>query len=88
MGQIDRRALGRIVFGPRTEQQTALRDLERIVHPKIRQTFIERIAQAAEAGKAMALLDAAVLFEAGWNDLCHSVVFIQVPREERIARVA
>ena len=33
------------------------------------------------------LLDAAVLFEAGWNDLCHAVVFIDVPRDERYGRL-
>jgi dephospho-CoA kinase len=33
------------------------------------------------------LLDAAVLFEAGWNDLCHTIVFVDVPRSERLGRL-
>jgi dephospho-CoA kinase len=33
------------------------------------------------------LLDAAVLFEAGWNDLCHAIVFIEVPRAQRLGRL-
>ncbi len=86
-GQINRKALGQVVFGSNREQQSARDDLERIVHPKIRETIAGKIANSAAAGKWAVLLDAAVLFEAGWNDLCHAVVFIDVPRDERLARL-
>jgi dephospho-CoA kinase len=86
-GQINRKSLGQVVFGSSREQQSARDDLERIVHPKIRETIAGRIANSAAAGKRAVLLDAAVLFEAGWNDLCHAVVFIDVPRDERLARL-
>jgi dephospho-CoA kinase len=86
-GQIDRRSLGQIVFGPSDEKHAARRDLERIVHPRIRETFEKRIAEAEAAKKHAVLLDAAVLFEAGWNDLCHAIVFIDVPRGERLRRL-
>lgn len=49
--------------------------------------FEKRIAEAAAAEKSAVLLDAAVLFEAGWNDLCHAIVFIDVPRIERLGRL-
>jgi dephospho-CoA kinase len=86
-GQIDRRCLGQMVFGASDEQQVARRDLERIVHPRIRETFEKRIVEAARSGKRGVLLDAAVLFEAGWNDLCHAIVFIEVPRAQRLGRL-
>ena len=86
-GQINRKALGQVVFGSNREQQSARDDLERIVHPRIRETIAGKIANSAAAGKRAVLLDAAVLFEAGWNDLCHAVVFIDVPRDERLARL-
>jgi len=86
-GQIDRRAMGQLVFGPGEEKQTARHDLERIVHPQIRETFEKRIAEAEAANKRAVLLDAAVLFEAGWNDLCHAIVFVDVPRGERLGRL-
>jgi dephospho-CoA kinase len=86
-GQIDRRSLGRVVFGPGEANHSARHDLERIVHPRIRETFVKRITEA-EAGKKQAvLLDAAVLFEAGWNELCHTIVFVDVPRGERLSRL-
>jgi dephospho-CoA kinase len=86
-GQINRKAMGQVVFGSGREHQSARDDLERIVHPKIREAIAGKIASSAAAGKRAVLLDAAVLFEAGWNDLCHSVVFIDVPRDERLARL-
>jgi dephospho-CoA kinase len=86
-GQINRKTLGQVVFGSSREHQSARVDLERIVHPKIRETIAGKIANSAAAGKRAVLLDAAILFEAGWNDLCHAVVFIDVPRDERIARL-
>lgn len=86
-GQIDRKALGHIVFGPKDDQQLARRDLERIVHPQIRELLEKRIDAAAAGGRTAILLDAAVLFEAGWNDLCHAVVFIDAPREQRLSRL-
>jgi dephospho-CoA kinase len=86
-GQIDRRAMGQRVFGPSDEKHAARRDLERIVHPHIRETFEKRIAEAKAAKNQAVLLDAAVLFEAGWNDLCHAIVFVDVPRGERLRRL-
>jgi dephospho-CoA kinase len=85
--EVDRGALGRMVFGPTAEQQNARRQLEQIVHPRIRETFQRRIDEALAAGKRIVLLDAAVLFEAGWNDLCHAVVYIDVPRNQRAERL-
>lgn len=34
------------------------------------------------------LLDAAVLFEAGWDELCDAVVFVEVPEAIRLERVS
>jgi dephospho-CoA kinase len=87
LGHVDRKALGRAVFGPQEDNKSALADLERIVHPRIREAFEHRIADAAAAGRSAVLLDAAVLFEAGWNDLCNAVVFVDVPIEERRRRL-
>lgn len=83
--EIDRRALGRIVFADRSE----LRRLEAIVHPPMRAEF-ERLIQRAEADRSApgVVIDAAILFEAGWDDLCDSVVFVDSARPVRLARLA
>ncbi len=83
--RINRKALGAIVF----EDPTARRDLESILHPRMRRTFEKAIARTARRGQHNAvLLDAAVLIEAGWDDLCDLIVFIDAPRALRQSRLA
>jgi dephospho-CoA kinase len=85
-GDIIRSTLGRLVFGASAHQ--ARQGLEAIVHPEIR-TFLEREIRELrrQANVEAILLDAAVLLEAGWNELCDVVVFIDTPEADRIARV-
>ena len=88
-GEVVRAALGRLVFGSTDEHRQARIDLERIVHPQIRKILQEQIEHAKASGDVEAVfLDAAVLFEAGWNDLCDSVVYIDAPLATRRRRVA
>lgn len=87
-GEIDRKALGREVFGSSPQHRRAKADLEAIVHPRIRQILEQEIAEAKQrSGIEAVLLDAAVLLEAGWRDLCDVVVFVDVPYPQRLARV-
>lgn len=82
--RIDRRALGGLVFN----DPAALRGLEAILHPRMRRTFERAIARAQRGERVRAVvLDAAILLEAGWNDLCDLVVFVDAPRDQRLARV-
>ena len=83
-GVIDRRRLGAIVF----QEPRARRDLEEILHPKMRRTFERAIARAARKGEVEAVvLDAAILFEAGWDDLCDRIAFVDAPADVRRARL-
>ena len=48
---------------------------------------MECLEQAARSGSYQILiLDAAILLEAGWNELCDAVVFIETPFEIRLKR--
>jgi dephospho-CoA kinase len=54
----------------------------------MRTTFSKAIARTIRRGIATAVvLDAAVLYEADWDDLCDLVVFVDAPREQRLERV-
>jgi dephospho-CoA kinase len=79
---VDRRALATIVFTD-PEARSAL---EAIVHPVMRARFAQAIDRAIEQGAPGVFLDAAILFEAGWNVLCDKVVFVDAPRSERMRR--
>jgi dephospho-CoA kinase len=83
-GKINRTALAKIVFA----NQTELAALEDILHPHIRTELDRRIqlAQKQDGLKAI-VVDAAVLFEAGWDDLCTHTIFVDAPPAARRQRV-
>ena len=84
-GAIDRRRLAQRVFGDPAE----LRALEALVWPYIGRRLREQIASArADPGGRFILLDAAVLLEAGWNDVCDRIVYVHAPRAVRLRRLA
>ena len=84
-GNVDRKALAKRVFADPDE----LVALNGILHPLMRRRMAARIADAqADPSAAGVALDAAVLFEAGWDDLCTHTVFVSAPASQRFARVA
>lgn len=85
-GRIARAKLALRVFGCHPEQQQARTQLEKIVHPEIRRELQRLIQSAVAQSIPVILLDAAVLLEAGWRDLCQRVVFIDAPAELRLQR--
>jgi dephospho-CoA kinase len=85
-GHIDRARLARVVFAAGTEAETERRYLEQLTHPEIAR-LLQQQAKALEAtGTAVAVLDAALLFEAGWDKWCQKSVFVEASRESRLAR--
>ena len=82
-GQIDRRALGGKVFGKPDE----LKKLTDIVWPEIRRLAEQEIAdEARQNPEGVVVLEAAVLLEAGWNNVGQEVWVITVKPETAIAR--
>ena len=75
---IDRKALGREVFG----DAEALRDLEEILHPLVREETDRRI-EASEAG--LFVVEIPLLFEAGRGEDFDYTVAVTVPDERRRA---
>ena len=87
-GKVDRSELARLVFGESKLQQTSLKQLESIVHPVIHRRLEQEIASARSLNQVDAiLLDAAVIVEAGWKDLCDQIVYIDCPFQQRQKRV-
>jgi dephospho-CoA kinase len=79
-GQVERARLASVVFN----NPEARRALESVTHPVIRRKA-EALLAASRA--PLAVLDAALLFEAGWHEMCDAVVFIDAPDEVRWQRV-
>ncbi len=79
-GEIDRRALGAIVFS----DPDRLKRLEEIEHPIVRRVIDQQIG---EAGKSVVALDAIKLIEAGWADKCDSIWVVNCTRDQQIERL-
>jgi len=85
-GRIDRARLAHIVFTPEPEAERERRFLEQRTHPEIRRRLVAQAGRLAHGGVPAAVLDAPLLLEAGWDSLCDKLVFVDVPRQVRLAR--
>ena len=83
-GTIDRKVLGTKVFGKPEE----LKRLTDIVWPGIRKLASEALSELETGGTALAVLEAAVLFEAGWEDLTDEIWVVVVEPELAVERLA
>jgi dephospho-CoA kinase len=80
-GELDRPRLGQLVFG----NADALRDLELIVHPAVRDEERRRIL-GATAGSVL-VIDAIKLYESGMADSCREVWAVTAPADQQLARL-
>jgi dephospho-CoA kinase len=78
---LDRKELASIVFN-NSEKLTLL---NAIIHPKVRDYFVEWCAQYASY--PYVLHESAILFESGLAYLCDKVIVVTAPEEIRIKRV-
>jgi dephospho-CoA kinase len=83
-GTIDRKVLGAKVFGKPDE----LKKLTDIVWPGIRRLASQDLSEFETAGNGLVVLEAAVLFEAGWQDLTDEIWVVVVEPELAVERLA
>lgn len=79
-GELDRKKLGRIVFGDKDK----LQQLNHILHPIIRRRIIRAIEKSDEK---IVFLDAALIYESGLDEMIDSVWFVSIPPEIQIQRL-
>lgn len=82
-GTINRKILGGIVFG----QPEKLEKLNEIVHPAVNERIREEMKKAQEEGKALFILEAALLTEPVYREMLDEIWYIHVPREIRMERL-
>jgi dephospho-CoA kinase len=83
-GTIDRKKLGAIVFA----SQSQLAKLNSIVHPRMKGMMREKLEALRREGKSVAVIEAAILFEAHWDDLADQIWVTVAPPEIAAGRVA
>lgn len=82
-GFIDRKALGDIVFNDKAQ----LDKLNKLVWPMILKEAKKEIGKFHTKGFDVIVLEAAVLIQADWHDVCHDIWTCMIPQEEAIKRV-
>lgn len=83
-GTIDARRLGAIVFA----DAGALRDLEAILHPRVRDAARARLAELTEHGVGVAAVEAIKLLESPLHDACDQVWVVRCDEAEAVRRTA
>lgn len=81
-GRIDRKKVGSIIFADQSQRER----LERLVHPLVRANRTEMIARTDPRTTPAVVVDAPLLYEVGLDKECDTVVFVDAPREQRLAR--
>ena len=82
-GEIDRRQLGGIVFADPAQ----LARLNAIMHPRMAQMVAEQLSELRASGCPAAVVEAAVLLEAGWDALVDEVWTTDAPEDVVAARL-
>lgn len=81
-GEIDRAALGAIVFA----DPEKLKLLNSLTHPRVTETVQALIVSAEDMYEGV-LVETAILREAGYERLCDEIICVRAPLEQRIARL-
>lgn len=83
---IDRKKLAAMVFGNDGDPTNRRKQLEAIVHPRIREIAKAQLQSLRlECGLQYIVLDAPLLIEGGWLPYCNKVVFVETSTELRQA---
>lgn len=86
--EINRKALGRIVFDPVSGPDQLIK-LEQITHPRIGERIRWELKCVATQGQYRAIvLDAPVMFKAGWNQMCDKIIFVDSSLQLRRLRAS
>ncbi len=81
---LDAAALGRIVF----HDADALRDLEAILHPRFRDVVRARLAELAEGGVAVTVVEVIKLLESPLHDACDETWVVTCDEADAVSRLA
>src|SRR4051812_35113637 len=82
-GMVDRQKLGRMVVN----DAAALKRLEAIVHPLVRQSETRFLEHARQRGEKIVVLDIPLLFETGGEKRVDAVVVVSAPHGVQRQRV-
>lgn len=82
-GALDRKKLGEVVFA----DDRARRDLNAIVHPRVAELAVERVAALRDAGAPVAVYEVPLLFENGLEGMMDATLLVAASDEVQHRRL-
>jgi len=83
-GKINRQKLGRLVFS----NPSALKELNAIIHPIIKDYIEKEIEKLRREGfDGVVVVDAALIFEAGWTEMLDEIWVVKVDYQTQLQRL-
>ena len=82
-GELDRKRIAEIVF----QDEEKLKALNAIVHPAVKRYIKKAIAAAEKAGTEYVFVEAALLIEEKYDEICDELWYIYTTEENRRARL-
>lgn len=82
-GSINRKALGSVIFSDAAKRQ----QLNELVWPEIERLIKVKTEAAHKNGARIVVVEAALLFEGGWDKLVHQVWYSLISEKEAVLRV-
>ena len=82
-GSINRKRLGSIVFS----DSEKLQELNSIIWPRIMERIKELVSELAAKGAQVCVVEAALLLEAGWDEVVDEIWVSAIPEAEAIKRM-
>ena len=82
--EIDRQKLGSIVFSDKDK----LKLLDSISHPAVKKNILWQIETKKTEGIKLFVIEAALLIQDGYKEICDEIWYVWVSKEERIKRLA
>ena len=83
-GRLDRSFVAERVFRQSPEGERDLAFWEGVTHPRITKELERQLEDLPS--QTIVALDAAVMFKAGWDERCEQIVYVDVPRSQRLRR--
>lgn len=84
-GGVDRQALAALVFSD--ESHTLTEQLNQTTHKYVRMEILRLLGEFQEGGISAVAVDAPLLFEASFDEMCDFCIAVIAPYETRLARI-
>ena len=82
-GSLDRAFVAARIFSDKSLQ----RKLNKLVHPRVEAEIDSRFAAMGRSGNAIGIVEAALIYEAGYDKRLDVVIVVDAPESERVKRV-